>query len=194
MSRQSSLVEDRISSDEDEFQEERSGRFHKGQQLFRPHSFPTTKATFHCGRAMSCYAGHEYNDNADDVDGPTASGNYSVSRVTPEPDLIREILARKYSDSRRRNRTQSSPSPSPSSLGSYECGTANPKMLEEAFKPRHNAVRNSRSTPVLVAGPSPSNSSSLSKERVCGRGRRRRRHGGKKFKLRSCLIQSCITH
>lgn len=195
MSRQSSLVEDRISSDEDEFQEERSGTFSNGQS-FRPHSYPTTKAMFHCATPRSCYTGSEDDEEYDDGSSAAASEHCSVSRVPPEPDLIREILAQKSVDSGQDGLTAMKKTRGAAPRLLAECGNVNHKIPMKAFKPRHNAVGSTRSTPELAAGPPPS-SSSASTNPDCSERRRwrgRRRGLGKKFKLRSCLIQSCITH
>lgn len=165
MSRQSSLVEDRISSDEDEFQEERTGTSHSPantnglhNHYSRANSMPTTSSSAAQVR-LDCHMDQQTCSSslAVGVDCPTKRG-------PPEPDLIREILARRQGEGINLN-----------------------SNLVQALKSRntHVGVRESRSTPTLLLR----GIEDGAVEKVA-RGRSKKR---KRFKLRSCLIRSCIS-
>lgn len=172
MSRQSSLAEDRISSDEDEFQEERSGTSlsHANGVCFRAHSLPTPCAIVHLSFPMA-----RRQDNRQIRTSSSSSGQYgrrrsrpseycASKRVPPEPDLIREILAQK-----------------PSGQSGDEKGINLNLPFDGDSDNTHVAVRETRSSPALQG--------MVTREKDGEGGKKRR-----KFKLRSCLIRSCISH
>lgn len=222
MSRQSSLVEDRISSDEDEFQEERTGTFHtpptNGLYL-RALSLPTSCSILHLNASMTRQICRISTGHAR----PPAR-HCPSKRAPPEPDLIREILAQNHRlvDGARaggggggdggvgEDGRVSGPEGinADSTLKATVCSVATLPASSSSSVAHHcgRVVRETRSTPVLSSmdsgyvvvaeekgqeGGDEAEDAETEVEVEDENGHKRKR---KRFKLRSCLIRSCISH
>lgn len=189
MSRQSSLAEDRISSDEDEFQEERTGTFDSNGICFRAHSLPTPCTIVHLSfpmarrqppplpqhhhrqlRRICTSSGGGYRG---------ASEHRSTKRVPPEPDLIREILAQK---------------PVSTEAGEDEDGRLSARGLEEGIDPKFPLKAPTNTHVATGAAPVRETRSSPALQGIVAEDEEESRKKRKRFKIRSCLIRSCISH
>lgn len=184
MSRQSSLAEDRISSDEDEFQEERTGKFefHANGLYSRAHSPPTPAHIVQLSCPMdrqictsSSSVSTSSREDGSSGEAATAPGYCLTKRVPFEPDLIRDIMSITLP-----NKSV----PDISHAGGHL--TRNQDTGNNARSPsdvsESHVSRETQPCPTLQR-------KCLQVDKGARNGKKR-----KKFKLRTCLIRSCISH
>lgn len=178
MSRQSSLVEDRISSDEDEFQEERSGRFQSLPTSNRAHCHP---GTHHHHNPFGCHTNQQTCTSSLSAEGQGAE-YWPTKREPPEPDLIREILAQQVMG---QEGVENEDEFVGINLNTNPLG---------AVKVQNGRIIRPTSALLLWGGGRGDDDDGDEDGRETSTVEEGRSKKRKRFKLRSCLIRSCISH